>query len=137
MGSCKNLTVSGCLLKNSGTASCAFGPVAACRNSKNSAPVRVGKYLVECAIMSVCWRLPSTSGRWNRIAIPRGLAFASVSGIFGRPVEEENRTVIGVVEAFKWGALLRADAECVGTKTPLRRCPLAWAGGHQIALMSL
>ena len=60
------------------------------------------------------------------------MAFASVSGICGKPVEEEKRTVIGVVEVFKWGALLRADAECVGTKTPLRRCPLAWAMGRQI-----
>lgn len=83
--------------------------------------MRVGKYLVECATISVCRRLPLASGRWKRIAIPRGLAEASVSGIDGRPVEEEKRTVMGVDGMLKCGALDRADAVLVGVKVPVRR----------------
>lgn len=63
--------------------------------------MRVGKYLVECAMMSVCCRLPFCSGKWNRMAMPRGFALGSVSGILGRPVEEEKRTVIDVEGALK------------------------------------
>ena len=44
--------------------------------------------------MSVCWRRPvEESGRWKRMAMPRGLAAGSVSGIVGMPVEEEKRIV--------------------------------------------
>jgi hypothetical protein len=48
------------------------------RNSRNSAPVRVGKYGVE------------------RSAMPRGLPAGSVSGIWGIPVDAEKRIVRGV-----------------------------------------
>ena len=54
--------------------------------------MRVGKKGVEWAMMSVCLCSPS----WNRIAIPRGLEVGSVSGMVGRPVEEEKRIVRGV-----------------------------------------
>ena len=53
--------------------------------------------------------------------MPWGLAFASVSGICGRPVEDEKRTVMGVDEVLKCGALVRADAELVGVNVPVRR----------------
>lgn len=125
--SCKNRAVSGWRDRNSGTASAALLLVAALRNSRNSAPVRVGKYFVEWAIISVCCRLPFCSGRWNRIAIPRGLALASVSGILGKPVEEEKRTVIGVDAALKCGAEVSSAAEVVGLKVPVSRWPFAWA----------
>lgn len=72
-------------------------------------------------MMSVCWRLPFASGRWKRIAIPCGLELASVSGICGKPVEEEKRTVIGVDEALKCGALDMVEERPVGVKLPLRR----------------
>jgi hypothetical protein len=46
----------------------------------------------------------------------------------GRPVEEEKRRVMGVVEGWvKCGALERVEAVGVGVKTPVRRWPLAWA----------
>ncbi len=61
--------------------------------------------------------------------MPRGLALALVSGIWGSPVEEENRTVMGVGEVLKCGALVSVDAELVGMKAPVRRWPLAWAEG--------
>lgn len=91
--------------------------------------MRVGKEGVECATMSVCCLFPSLlSGRWKRIARPRGLALPSVSGMLGRPVEEEKRRVMGVVEGWvKCGALERVEAVGVGVKTPVRRWPLAWA----------
>lgn len=78
-------------------------------------------------MMSVWCRLPSGEGRWKRIAIPRGLALGSVSGMVGRPVEEEKRTVIGVEGDVKWGAEVRVEAVGVGVKVPVRRWPLAWA----------
>jgi hypothetical protein len=53
---------------------------------------------------------------------------ASVSGICGRPVEEEKRTVMGVEEMLRCGALERVAALSVGVKMPLRRWPLACAG---------
>jgi hypothetical protein len=62
--------------------------------------------------------------------MPRGLAFGSVSGIEGIPVEELKRTVTGVEGALKWVALVRADAEEVGVKVPVRRWPRACAARH-------
>jgi hypothetical protein len=82
----------------------------------------VGKDGVECATMSVCCLFPSLSeGRWKRIARPCGLALLSVSGMLGRPVEEEKRRVMGVEGAVKCGALERVDAVGVGVKVPVRR----------------
>lgn len=69
---------------------------------------------------SVCCRLPPTSARWKRIAIPCGLAFESVSGICGSPVEEEKRTVIGTDEVLKCDALLTFDAKLVGVNVPVK-----------------
>ena len=135
MGSCRNRTVSGCLPRNSGTASAALGPPAARRNSRNSAPVRVGKEGVECATMSVCRLFPPLSGRWKRIARPRGLALPSVSGMLGRPVDEEKRSVMGVEGVVKCGALERVEAVGVGMKVPVRRWPFAWAEARQNKLL--
>jgi hypothetical protein len=106
-----------------------LGPVAAFKNSRNSAPVRVGKYFVECATISVCALRPFTSGRWKRIAMPRGLPVGSVSGSCGVPVDEEKRTVIGVEEALKCGADVRLEAAGVGVKVPVRSWPFACAVG--------
>lgn len=39
---------------------------------------------------------------------------------------------MGTDEALKCGALLTADAELVGVKVPVRRCPLACTGYCQI-----
>ena len=60
--------------------------------------------------------------------MPRGLEFGSVSGIAGRPVEEEKRRVIGVEGAEKWGAVERDGAVGEGVNVPVRRWPFAWAG---------
>lgn len=59
--------------------------------------------------------------------MPRGLALGSVSGMLGKPVEEEKRTVIGVDGALKCGADVRSEAEEVGVKVPVSRRPFAWA----------
>lgn len=67
------------------------------------------------------------SGRWKRIAIPWGFAFVSVSGIEGRPVDEEKRTVIGVLGERKWGADVSKDPAGEGVKVPVRRRPFACA----------
>jgi hypothetical protein len=60
--------------------------------------------------------------------MPRGLASLALSGIWGSPVEFENRTVTGVELWLKCVALLKEDASGVGVKVPLMRIPLAWAG---------
>jgi hypothetical protein len=59
--------------------------------------------------------------------MPRGFPFGSVSGICGRPVDAEKRTVIGVEEVLKCGADVRLAASAEGVKVPVRRWPLAWA----------
>lgn len=61
--------------------------------------------------------------------MPRGLALGSVSGILGKPVEEEKRTVIGVDGALKCGAEVSSEADEVGVKVPVNRWPFAWAIG--------
>jgi hypothetical protein len=98
---------------------------AARRNSKNSAPVRVGNSGTEWPTMSVCLRRPLTSGRWKRMANPRGSASAVLSGMLGIPVELEKRTQTGVLAAVKCGALDSLDASAVGVKLPARSAPLA------------
>jgi hypothetical protein len=50
--------------------------------------------------------------------------------MLGIPVELEKRTVIGVEEAVKWGALESSPAFGLGVKVPLRRMPFAWATGE-------
>lgn len=49
----------------------------------------------------------------------------SVSAILGKPVEEEKRTVIGVEELLKCGAVVRDGAVALGVKVPVKRCPFA------------
>lgn len=61
------------------------------------------------------------------MARPRGLDCASVSGMEGRPVEEEKRRVRGVLGWLKCGAVVRVEAVDVGWKVPVRRWPFAWA----------
>jgi len=63
----------------------------------------------------------------KRIAIPRGSALGSVSGILGIPVEFENRTQIGVEGLLKWGAIESFPASAEGMKVPDRSSPLACA----------
>lgn len=68
-------------------------------SERKASPVRAGKRGEECVMMSVCeW--PSAERR-KRMARPRGLALGSVSGIWGRPVEEEKRARRGVVGLLK------------------------------------
>lgn len=62
------------------------------------------------------------------MAMPRGLALGSVSAIWGKPVEEEKRTVIGVEGVLKCGAVVRSDTVALGVNVPVRRCPFACAG---------
>ena len=71
------------------------------RSSRNSAPVRTGKSGTEWVIISVCMRRPLTSGKWKRIASPRGSASPTLSGIWGTPVELENRNQTLVLGALK------------------------------------
>ena len=67
----------------------ASGPLAAtaCSSSRNSAPFATGKNASELATMSIS----PPSGRWNRTAMPCGLAFGSPSAMSGNPVPSENR----------------------------------------------
>lgn len=58
--------------------------------------------------------------------MPCGLAFSSPSGISGRPVESEKRTVTGMVLPWNSTALLSAEASWVGAKVPSTMTPLAW-----------
>lgn len=67
----------------------------AVKNDTASGPSFAGKNGVECVIISVC-RCRGDSARMNLIARPRGLAFGSVSGIWGKPVAFENRASMGV-----------------------------------------
>lgn len=69
------------------------------------------------------------------MARPRGWALGSVSGIWGRPVEEEKRRVRGVEGWVKCGAVVRVEARGVGVKVPVRRVPRAWAGGRGVSGM--
>jgi hypothetical protein len=59
--------------------------------------------------------------------MPRGLPLGSVSAIFGIPVDDEKRTVIGVNGALKCGAELSFEDLADGVKVPIRRCPFACA----------
>lgn len=63
------------------------------------------------------------------MAMPRGSPLGSVSGICGRPVEFEKRTVMGVEGLLKCGAVERDAAVEVGVNVPFRRRPLPWAVG--------
>src|SRR6185437_2453232 len=97
LGVCTNASALGWLLKNLsiGEGEDWAGPLdaaMACNISRNSSPVLVGNPSVEWQMISVC----VCSARWKRMANPRGFAFGSLSGIRGRPVESENRAVIGV-----------------------------------------
>lgn len=64
------------------------------------------------------------------MAIPRGLAFGSASGIDGSPVELENRTVMEVEALLKWGAVERFLASGDGVNLPLSSFPFACATTH-------
>ena len=63
------------------------------------------------------------------MAIPRGSALASLSGIWGIPVLLLKRTETGVDGAWKCGALESVAASVVGVKVPVRRTPFACAEG--------
>lgn len=63
----------------------------------------------------------------KRMAIPRGSAFPSVSGMLGIPVELEKRTQTGVEGLLKCGAVESLAASADGMNVPLRSSPLAWA----------
>src|ERR1700740_2152407 len=58
---------------------------------------------------------------------PRGLAFGSLSGNSGIPVELENRAVTGVEARVTCGALLSDTASGSGVKVPESMVPLACA----------
>src|SRR5579871_3475373 len=62
------------------------------------------------------------------MAMPRGLAFGSVSGMVGMPVVSENRTVTGVEALRTCGARVREAARGDGVNLPASRIPLACAG---------
>lgn len=96
------------------------------KKARVSCPSRPGKASTLWAMMSVCALLPSfDSGRWKRMARPRGLPFGSESGRRGMPVEELKRARIGVVGRVKWAARERDEAAGVGVKVPVRRMPFA------------
>ena len=61
------------------------------------------------------------------MAMPRGEALGSVSGMTGMPVELEKRIVKGVEAEVKCGAVERVEASVEGVKVPVSRRPLAWA----------
>ena len=63
------------------------------------------------------------------MAIPRGSALGSLSGIWGIPVLLLKRTETGVDGAWKCGALESFAASEVGVKVPVRRTPFACAEG--------
>ena len=76
--------------------------------------------------MSVCLWSP----RMKRIAMPRGLALSSLSGIWGSPVELEKRTQTGVDGLLKCGAVESFFASAEGVNVPLSISPLACAVRH-------
>src|SRR5512133_2446837 len=80
--------------------------------------------LAEWATMSVC----TCSARLNRIAMPRGSAFGSLSGISGTPVESENLTVTGVEACTACRARVSDAAALNGINVPVNKMPLAWTG---------
>src|SRR6516164_1751805 len=94
----------------------ASGGLAASASSKSrkSSPVATGKNLSELIAMSVS--LPS--GRWNLMAMPCGLASADPSGIFGIPVESENRTVARIELPLNNTARLSSAASGEALKLP-------------------
>ena len=57
----------------------------------------------------------------------------SLSGMFGRPVELENRTETGVDGLLKCGALESFPASAEGVKVPLIRIPFPWAMRYGIS----
>src|SRR6185312_579088 len=62
------------------------------------------------------------------MAIPRGFAFASPSGMEGNPVEFEKRTVTGVDGRAMCGAFVNDAACSKGVNVPVNNKPLACAG---------
>lgn len=68
----------------------------------------------------------------KRIAIPRGEALGSLSGIVGNPVELEKRTVMGVVGLLKWGARESFPASAEGVNVPVVKIPFPWAARKTI-----
>ena len=67
------------------------------------------------------------SGRWNLIARPCGFAFMSPSGMSGRPVASEKRTVTGTVTPlWRWAARLTLAASGAAANVPSATRPLAW-----------
>ena len=66
------------------------------------------------------------SGRWNFTEKPCGLAPGAPSGIAGRPVESEKRTVTGTGLPANSAAALYFAPAAVGANTPSVTRPLAW-----------
>src|SRR5437660_7709478 len=64
----------------------------------------------------------------RRIAMPRGSAFGSLSGISGTPVPSENLTVTGVEACTACGARVSNAAALDGVNVPVNKMPLAWPG---------
>src|SRR5262245_46962015 len=65
------------------------------------------------------------SGRWYLMAMPCGLALGEPSGIFGTPVELENRTVTGIGLPLNNTARLSPSASGAPVKWPSATMPLA------------
>src|SRR6266566_381472 len=93
----------------------------ALRNARKSSPVPTTKPLCETATMSV--KAPPESA--NRIAMPRGTAPGSVSGILGTPLAFEKRTVTGTVLPVRCAARLSDDAPAAAVNVPVTTRPFA------------
>ena len=107
------------------SASAASFPLSATARSKarKSSPLATAKPLKALETMSV---LP-LPGRWKRTAIPCGLAPAARSGMSGRPVLSENRTVTLIEPPRRCGAFDSPVPDADGTNSPSQTTPLAWA----------
>ena len=92
--------------------------------ARKSSAVATGKKASELATMSIC----EPSGSWKRTAMPCGLALGSPSGIAGRPVASEKRTVTGTGAPANRTAVLSCAPAALGGSCPRRRCP--WRGWH-------
>ena len=92
------------------------------KKSRNSSPFRTGNPLCEWPMISV-W---TWSPRWNRTAIPWGLAASgSFSAAVGIPDVSENRTVTGVDGRLAWGARVSFPASGEGVNVPAHITPRA------------
>src|SRR6476646_12050561 len=102
----------------------AHGPRAAIAsiNSRRSSVLETGKPLKLWAATSVL----APPGNSNLIAIPRGLAIGSLSGILGTPLKSEKRTVILLLGPCRCVALVISLAWRSGVNSPWKITPLAY-----------